>query len=102
MNRSRDYYRKQRARVIRRKQKIIHGLNDYWHVEHAGMLSKGKIHCSCPMCRHKSYDEKSMSDKRKDEFAQQQLDELAWRICSANPNPESRPERGGSCFLRQK
>lgn len=48
MNRSRDYYRKQRARVIRRKQKIIHGLNDYWHVEHAGMLSKGKIHCSCP------------------------------------------------------
>lgn len=77
MNRSRDYYRKQRARVIRRKQKIIHGLNDDWHVEHAGMLSKGKIHCSCPMCRHKSYDEKSMSDKRKDEFAQQQLDELA-------------------------
>lgn len=41
------------------------------------MLSKGKIHCSCPMCRHKSYDEKSMSDKRKDELARQQLEELA-------------------------
>ena len=77
MNRSRDYYRKQRARVIRRKQNNIHSQNDYWQVEPAGMLSKGKIHCSCPMCRHKSYDEKSMSDKRKDELARQQLEELA-------------------------
>lgn len=103
MNRSRDYYRKQRARVIRRKQNIIHSQNDYWHVEHAGMLSKGKIHCSCPMCRHKSYDEKCPTSGR------MSLPGSSWRsspairlrICSASPNPESRPERGGSCFLCQ-
>ena len=76
MNRSRDYYRKQRARTIHRKQRIIKGQHNYWYVAHSGMLSKGKIHCSCPMCRHKSYDEKSMSDKRKDEFARQQLDDF--------------------------
>ena len=40
------------------------------------MLSKGKIHCSCPMCRHKSYDEKSTIDKRKDESARSQVEEL--------------------------
>jgi hypothetical protein len=29
-----------------------------------GMLHKGKIHCSCAMCRSKSYDELSMRDKK--------------------------------------
>ena len=26
----------------------------YWNVKHLGQLSKGKIHCSCPMCRAKT------------------------------------------------
>lgn len=62
MNRTRDYYRHQRKRVINRKRKIIHSQDDYWYVPHDGMLSKGKIHCSCPMCRRKSYDEAKMQD----------------------------------------
>ena len=62
MNRTRDYYRHHRERVIKRKKDIIHAQNDYWHVRFEGELSKGKIHCSCPLCRRKSYDYSKMSD----------------------------------------
>lgn len=76
MNRPRSYYREMRAKTIRRKSKIIAAQHDYWHVPYLGMLSKGKIHCSCPLCRHKSYDEKSIIDKRKDMDAKSQIEEL--------------------------
>ena len=62
MNRTRDYYRKQRAKHIARKKRIIRGLNGYWGYEHEGELAKGKIHCSCPWCRNKSYDHKAAKD----------------------------------------
>ena len=26
----------------------------YWYIKHRGMLGKGKIHCSCPICRAKT------------------------------------------------
>lgn len=55
-NRSRDYYRKMRAKHIRRKRRIndevYHGS---WYYPHDGYYSKGKIHCSCPMCRGKDW-----------------------------------------------
>ena len=38
----------------RRKQKIVHELNDYWHYKYFGQYRKGKIHCSCPMCAAKT------------------------------------------------
>lgn len=50
---NRGYYRKMRIKHIARKKRIIHELNDYWHYSYDGTLSKGKIHCSCPMCRAK-------------------------------------------------
>ena len=66
MNRTRDYYRKQRAKHIARKQRMVkewsmNGNCLYW-VAPAGALSKGKIHCSCWMCRRKSYDHKTAKD----------------------------------------
>lgn len=66
MNRTRDYYRKQRAKHIARKQRMVkewsmNGNCLYW-VAPAGALSKGKIHCSCWMCRRKSYDYKKARD----------------------------------------
>lgn len=66
MNRTRDYYRKQRAKHIARKQRMVkewsmNGNCLYW-VAPAGALSKGKIHCSCWMCRRKSYDYKKVKD----------------------------------------
>ena len=69
MNRTRDFYRKQRVRHIHRKERIIHDLQDYWYYgNEPGRLSKNKIHCSCWMCRSKSYDSISVSDKRKIDF----------------------------------
>ena len=53
-NRERNYYRKQRIRHIKRKKRIIKELNNYWLYEHEGVLSKGKIHCSCKLCSAKS------------------------------------------------
>lgn len=66
MNHTRDYYRKQRAKHIARKQRMVkewsmNGNCLYW-VAPAGALSKGKIHCSCPWCRSKSYDHKAAKD----------------------------------------
>ena len=52
--RSRAYYRKQRAKHIRRKKNIC--LKEYgWaYYKHEGSYSKGKIHCSCPLCAVKT------------------------------------------------
>ena len=54
-NRSRAYYRQQRRRVIRRKMNIVGWLD--WHVPFEGWCAKGKIHCSCELCRAKTREE---------------------------------------------
>ncbi|WP_156158181.1 hypothetical protein [Gordoniibacillus kamchatkensis] len=53
-NRSRDYYRHHRKRVINRKRKIIKHF--CWNVKknEYGRLAKGKIHCSCWWCSKKT------------------------------------------------
>ena len=56
-------------RTIHRKETILRQLGGEEYVlawEHgaAGRLSKGKIHCSCWMCRRKSYDDPRIRDKR--------------------------------------
>lgn len=66
MNREKSYYREMREKHIDRKKRIVkkaYSLIDNYY-EHDGMYSKGKIHCSCWMCRTKSYDEATMMDKR--------------------------------------
>lgn len=65
--RPRSYFRAQRRRVITRKKRIIHEQHDYWSYRYDGVLAKGKIHCSCPLCRHKSYDYAAVRDVRKSE-----------------------------------
>lgn len=55
MNRDRSYYRKMRAKHIRRKKKIgTITYGEQWHYKHDGMYSKGKVHCSCMLCRAKT------------------------------------------------
>lgn len=81
MNRSRSYYRKQRKRVIHRKEKILcqlGGKEDVrtWARGATGRFSKGKIHCSCYMCHRKSYDEPHIRDKRAAINAAEQLLEI--------------------------
>lgn len=57
MSRTRAYTRKMRAKQIKRKKKIV----SHWHwfeegyYPHDGMYSKGKIHCSCPLCKAKAF-----------------------------------------------
>ena len=70
MSRTRSWRRFQRNRVIHHKSMILRDywkLNDadYWTPERYGVLSKGKVHCSCWMCRHKSYDDPRIMDKRR-------------------------------------
>ena len=70
MNRDRGYYRKQRKRAIHRKERILRQLGGEenvraWSHGATGRLPKGKIHCSCWMCRKKSYDAPNIRDKRR-------------------------------------
>ena len=59
MERTRAFTRKMRAKHITRKKKIV----SHWHwwgdnpsyYPHDGMYSKGKIHCSCKLCKSKAY-----------------------------------------------
>jgi hypothetical protein len=74
-NRTAAYRRHKRYAVIRRKKNIIRdSWHGEWHYDHEGSLDKGKIHCSCPMCRQKSYDQASRADIR---IADRMLEQLA-------------------------
>ena len=81
MKRSQGYYRRQRKRTIQRKRGILlrtggKELYKGWTRGAEGRLAKGKIHCSCPMCRTKSYDELGIRDKRDKEKAEWMVMEL--------------------------
>jgi hypothetical protein len=82
MKKNRAYRRSQRQRVIRRKIRILKQYGgDYYVLSwsgggHTGRFAKGKIHCSCCMCRTKSYDCLSHADRQKIIAAQQQLDDI--------------------------
>ena len=55
MNRDRSYYRKMRAKAIKRKKTIAQKFYfQPWIYHDDGMYSKNKIHCSCHMCSHKT------------------------------------------------
>ena len=55
--RTKAYTRIMRAKHIKRKKAIV----SHWswfengYYPYDGMYSKNKIHCSCPMCKSKSY-----------------------------------------------
>ena len=51
MKRSRQYRRQQRKNTIRRKKRILIATGLYHDKIKEGYLDKGKIHCSCWMCR---------------------------------------------------
>lgn len=56
-NRSKAYIRHQRERIIRKKWATLKNVflleRNYMPVR--GKLSKGKIHCSCRICRYEQY-----------------------------------------------
>ena len=59
-NRSKAYTRHQRERVIQKKMKIVRNVfywddNEEKYLPVRGKFSKGKVHCSCRMCRYEQY-----------------------------------------------
>lgn len=85
MKRDQGYFRKQRKRAIHRKEGILRriGGDAYvyaWSRGKSGRFAKGKIHCSCWMCRTKSYDSLSCRDQRIALAAKDQIRELECNI----------------------
>ena len=81
MTGNRAYLRWQRQRTINRKVGVLNriGGHEYviaWTRGMAGRLAKGKIHCSCAMCRSKSSDQISHRDAKKVAFAVSQSNDL--------------------------
>jgi len=83
MKKNRAYRRSQRQRVICRKIRLLkkYGGDKYvdsWSAggKKIGRFAKGKIHCSCWMCRTKSYDNLSHTDRKKLIAAKQQLNDI--------------------------
>jgi hypothetical protein len=77
MKRNRAYRRWQRNRVINRKVRILKRIGGdeqifAWSRGDTGRFAKGKIHCSCRICRTKSYDYFSHADERRILAARQQ------------------------------
>ncbi len=77
MSRSRAFHLWQRERTISRKVDLLKriGGDEYvraWTRGAEGRLAKGKIHCSCWMCRGKSSDLISHRDRKMGENASSQ------------------------------
>lgn len=55
-NRNRAFNRHQRERIIRKKLYILNDImnihKEFFSDKNIGKLSKGKVHCSCKMCRY--------------------------------------------------
>ena len=86
MQRTNDYHRRMRAKHIKRKKNIVShyaafkALDGFTYYKHDGMFSKGKIHCSCPLCKEKAYYGKhvpTMQEKRYKEAENQMYLECA-------------------------
>lgn len=56
-NRSKAYTRHQRERIIQRKWAILRDVlqREIESMPVHGSLSKGKVHCSCRMCRYEQF-----------------------------------------------
>lgn len=76
-NRSRSYYRHQRLRVIAKKVYIytVAWGNDLNFAE--GIYAKGKVHCSCKMCKYeKHYGIEKLKVQAKLLAMQEEMDEF--------------------------
>ena len=64
-NRKAYHIRKTRSKALR-KMRIVKDQHNYWYYPYFGMYRKGKIHCSCPLCRAKTrYEGYKHSDQKK-------------------------------------
>ncbi|GAB0167657.1 hypothetical protein LSPCS325_10940 [Lysinibacillus sp. CTST325] len=84
-NRSKAYIRHQRERIIRKKWTILKNvwLEKSEYMPARGKLSKGKIHCSCRMCRYEQYHSiPKAKHKAKLKTMKQEIDEYVYFLFS--------------------
>ncbi|MBM0065469.1 hypothetical protein [Alkalicoccobacillus gibsonii] len=79
-NRNKNYYRHHRSRIIKKKLDFLKNVrksdNDDPLIKTPGLLSKGKVHCSCKMCKYdKHFDVPKRQDQSKYECMNNELDE---------------------------
>lgn len=97
MRHNRAQIRKERIRHIKRKERI---LKSYYSSEEyekyhsslkAGKLSKGKIHCGCPLCKpyKHHYYESATNQKKLDKFNRKMDDYIEDESRDAGQNPDS-------------
>lgn len=82
MHGNRAKIRWQRRRTIKRKLGVLRRIGGEelafsWTGGEPGRLSKGKIHCSCPLCRLKSSEQIAHRDAKKHANATSQLSDLS-------------------------
>ncbi|AXF52642.1 MAG: hypothetical protein [Circular genetic element sp.] len=63
-NHNRSYYREMREKHITRKKRIVDEIYKDSYYPHDGYYSKGKIHCSCPLCREKDCNGRHVKTKQ--------------------------------------
>lgn len=66
-NHTREQIHENEWRHAIRKRRISEEVYGFKYYNNLHQYSKNKIHCSCWMCRRKSYDEKSIRDRRTEE-----------------------------------
>lgn len=66
-NHTREQVRHNEWKHAIRKKNICKHVFGFDYYDNLHQYSKNKIHCSCWLCRSKSYEEKSIRDKRNEE-----------------------------------
>lgn len=61
--RTRAERRKNNFNHIKKKKNLIHSLMGFDWYKHDGQYSKGKIHCSCPLCTGKKKGRRRNNDR---------------------------------------
>ena len=78
--RDKSYYRYQRNRAINKKLNIVKNTYSEDAIcemgKKKGKLSKGKVHCSCPLCSQKTKESLKASDVRKYKRDKTKIDEF--------------------------
>lgn len=77
MDRDRRYRRCQRRAHIKRKVRLLKSIDWLMKPKCIGKLSKGKIHCSCPLCTAKYKRLPSITDERKIQNYESQLEDFS-------------------------
>ena len=82
-NHSRSHSRKMNIKHALRKQKISREVFGYEYYDNLHQYSHNKIHCSCPLCRNKSWSLGNNSDAQKSMKDQRRINSMTEQLAEA-------------------